>query len=153
MAKKKGHVAGGACPHCGSVDTEIVVDGNSAYGRCKSCGFYDQRITAESDADLELVVQLAKQTFSQVVVGDADTSMPTVSELAHDISHLMRIVCRSFECTNCPLHEAEKGSDPGEYDEGGFESRSKLKVMCQDQVESRCFATIAKNYPALAPGY
>lgn len=154
MAKKpKKHVVGGACPRCCGTDTEIVVDGNSAYGRCNSCGFVDQRVTVESDADVELAVQLAKQTFSQVVVGDSDSSLPTVMDIAHDVSHLMKIICRSFECNDCPLREHDKGGDPGEYDAGGFESRSKLKLMCQDQLEQRCFSTISQRYPSLDPGY
>lgn len=154
MAKRK-HVVGGCCPKCGGVDTKIEIDWLSVRGKCNSCGFEDQRLVVSSEDDLELAVQLAKQSFSTVVVGlkKDETGAPSVSEIAHDIAFLMRLVCKHSDCSSCPLDPGAPSKPEFENGHGGFAYGSKLGLSCRDQVESRCRDNLIESFPVYSLEY
>ena len=142
----------GACPKCGSTNTEIIVrsgDETVAHGICHGCGFEDMRLRGD---DSDMVIEQARRSFSTVYISDGDNvdGLPSVDVLAHDMALLMKIICsRSDSCETCPLH-AKYDEEPEDFvDEGYFVVNSALGFSCVAQDRVSCSKRLMKLFPGL----
>lgn len=155
----------GACPKCGSTNTEIILLRGPktdepgtykdygyttvAYGLCHHCGFEDMRLRG---ADYEMVLEQARRSFSTVYVNEDEAvdGLPIVSEIAHDISVLMREMCiLALSCEGCPLHSSHMDTPEEVSDEGYFAENSRMGLSCAAQDFSHALRQLRKMYPAL----
>ena len=145
-----GKVNAGVCPKCGSTNTWIVYkrsrDGYAtARAVCDECGFEDARLRGDGE-DRELLVELAKKSFSTVYLGNGSAELDAVVD---DISKLVQIICKLIpDCGNCPIHLAESRPDTL-FDEGGFADVTRLGITCRCQYPDSCRSVLLKTQPGL----
>ena len=143
----------GTCPKCSGTNTAVNVverDGHfEAWCSCYGCGYEDSRYRGD---DASLVADVASGAFSTVYVDDGAPveGLPTVQQLADDISRLIKVVCvMNKDCMSCTMHRSDSPSSAIDG-EGWFQSVSRLGLRCCDQDPSECAKTLRKAFPSLA---
>ena len=150
-----GKVKAGICPKCKSQNTWVEfhrMRGENlgkvrAKAVCGDCGFEDTQLRGD---DEQMVIEIAKKSFLTVYLdekGAEADGLPSVDELAADISALIRIICRDHpDCCECPIHQPDK--EPGSlFSEGGFFVATKMAISCRDQDLESCMSRLVKKYP------